>query len=270
MTTTIDDNSVVPDSTAIDDTDSTYTTSGEDIIEVDTSGGAVTVQLATADVKAGRTIEIIDDGSNAGTNNITVNTEGSETIGPGGASSKTIAVDDARIILESNGTNWNATNRNVERESVVTDQASIGQVVGRAESNNNQTVSTSTVTQVNLNIVNIEDTDILSVDTSNDKISVTTDGTYLIRGKLTWLGSTNWSSGDLTLARVSDDTNDVLKDDQRTPHPGVDESLGMNTSALYTVSGNTDFVLEAYHERGGDETIEARPKFVFLEVVRIG
>ena len=104
--------------TAIDDTDSPYTTQGEDIIEVDSSGGTVTVTLASADADAGRTITILDDGGNAATNTITVNTEGGETIDPDGDSSKTITVDHAAFTFEANGTNWNQTGANVEREQV--------------------------------------------------------------------------------------------------------------------------------------------------------
>jgi len=76
MTTTIDKNSVTTNPTSIDDTDSPYTTQNEQLIYVDTSNGAVTVELASTDVQNGFQTQIIDVGENAGTNNITIQTEG--------------------------------------------------------------------------------------------------------------------------------------------------------------------------------------------------
>lgn len=107
MTSILDSNSSVSDSTAIDDTDSPYTTQGENVIEVDTTTAAVTVTLASADAAdAGRLLRVLDVGDNAQTNTITVNTEGAETIDPGGASSETITTDGGSIIFEADGTDW--------------------------------------------------------------------------------------------------------------------------------------------------------------------
>jgi hypothetical protein len=96
------------DITSIDDGDSPYTTSGEDILLVDTSSGTVTVTLSTADVTADpeNRITIIDSGNNAGTNAITINTEGSANINPGGASSVSIDGDGQSRTLQADGTDW--------------------------------------------------------------------------------------------------------------------------------------------------------------------
>lgn len=83
---------------------SATTTSGEDTILADTSGGAFTVTLATSDVKAGRSIRVVDSGGAAGSNNITVAAEGGETInGPTGT---TIATNYGYREYESDGTAW--------------------------------------------------------------------------------------------------------------------------------------------------------------------
>lgn len=65
------------------------TTSGEEVLLVDTSGGRVTITLASADLSTGTFVTIVDVGGSAEQNPITVDTEGSENI-DGGAS---IAVD---------------------------------------------------------------------------------------------------------------------------------------------------------------------------------
>jgi len=81
-----------------------YTTADEELIPVDTTGGAVTITLASADVSSGNEIIIKDVGGTASTNNITVATEGSETIDANG--SITIDVDYGSIVVVGDGTNW--------------------------------------------------------------------------------------------------------------------------------------------------------------------
>lgn len=93
---------------SIDDGDSPYTTQGEAIIFVDTSSAAVTVELASNDVSEGKQIVVVDDADNAATNNITVSTEGGETINPDGDSTKTIAVDGASQAFRSDGSDWDS------------------------------------------------------------------------------------------------------------------------------------------------------------------
>lgn len=93
---------------SIDDTDSPYVTSGEEVVLVDSSAGAVTVQLATADLSGSASranfIQVIDVGGNAETNNVTVETEGTETID--GETSKTIRTDYGSLNFASDGSNW--------------------------------------------------------------------------------------------------------------------------------------------------------------------
>lgn len=105
----------------IDDTDSPYTTNGETQIYVDTSTAAVTVQLATADLAVGKSIDIYDDGNNAATNNITITTEGSATFVPGGVASLTIDTDGAYRQVRGGSTNWFADLK-AQRSAVATDE----------------------------------------------------------------------------------------------------------------------------------------------------
>jgi hypothetical protein len=87
--------------------DSVYTTEISDtFIHVTyTATGAVTVTLSTecANVE-GLPLHIKDAGGNAGTNNITIDTEGSETID--GSATVTISSNDDSVSLYSDGSNW--------------------------------------------------------------------------------------------------------------------------------------------------------------------
>jgi len=70
-----------------------------------TSTGAVTsLTLPTAQVVAGRKIIVKDSGGLAGTNNITIDTEGDETID--GAATLVINTNYSSKTIYCNGTNW--------------------------------------------------------------------------------------------------------------------------------------------------------------------
>jgi len=88
----------------------TFTASTDHYIGIDTASGAYTVTLSTTDAQDGREIVIHDQAGNASTNNITVDTEGTETInGPNvgfGNSSITIANSGDSATLRSDGTDW--------------------------------------------------------------------------------------------------------------------------------------------------------------------
>lgn len=79
-------------------------TTGETIIGVTSTAAARTITLATADVIAGRVIFIKDESGLAGTNNITIDTEGAELID--GAASIAITVNYGVLKVYSDGVNW--------------------------------------------------------------------------------------------------------------------------------------------------------------------
>ena len=68
-----------------------------------TATGTVTVTLPTAQVQAGRSLYIVDK-SDASANNITIATEGSETVD--GSATGTINTQYGHLHLVSDGTNW--------------------------------------------------------------------------------------------------------------------------------------------------------------------
>lgn len=79
-------------------------TVSEEIVGVDTGAGAVTATIASAVAEAGRQVVVTDVGGAAGTNAITVATEGTETID--GATSTSISSNYGEIRLVSDGVNW--------------------------------------------------------------------------------------------------------------------------------------------------------------------
>ena len=74
------------------------------VVPVDTSGSTVTITLASAAVADGVQVIVNDEQGNAGTNAITVDTEGGETID--GATSQTIGSNYGELRLYSDGSNW--------------------------------------------------------------------------------------------------------------------------------------------------------------------
>lgn len=82
-----------------------YTTARDDeIVGVDSSGGTVTITLDSASAADGHRKTIKDEAGSAGTNAITVDTEGSETID--GSSSVSISSNYGSVTVYSDGTNW--------------------------------------------------------------------------------------------------------------------------------------------------------------------
>lgn len=85
-------------------TTNTTISAANQIVGVDTSGGVVTITLASAMLAAGAWVVINDEGGAGGTNAVTIDTEGTETID--GGSSLTIGTNNGSVNVYSNGTNW--------------------------------------------------------------------------------------------------------------------------------------------------------------------
>ena len=80
------------------------TTDGRVMILADTSSNAITINLPAAATNSGRIIYIKDKGGNAGTNNITIDPDGSETIDGG----STVAINSnyGSMLILCDGTRW--------------------------------------------------------------------------------------------------------------------------------------------------------------------
>jgi len=84
-----------------------YTTSGEQLIFADSSGGPLTITLSEADLDNGSNVIIADSGGAAGTNNITIDTAGSSNIN--GANSILVENEYSAKAIGTDGTNWYTT-----------------------------------------------------------------------------------------------------------------------------------------------------------------
>jgi len=84
-------------------------TNGQRTIFTDVSGGALTVTLSNADTIEGKEITVVDSTGNAGTNNITVDTEGTQTIN--GDTDAIINDNFEALTFQSDGTNFFITSR---------------------------------------------------------------------------------------------------------------------------------------------------------------
>jgi hypothetical protein len=88
-------------------TAASVSSAGETIIGVTDTSAARVITLATADVKAGRVVIVKDESGGAGTNNITIATQGGEAIdGDTTDTALKITVAYGVVRLYSNGTNW--------------------------------------------------------------------------------------------------------------------------------------------------------------------
>ncbi|PSO43325.1 hypothetical protein BRC19_01065 [Candidatus Saccharibacteria bacterium QS_5_54_17] len=85
-------------------TSNTTITRENQIVGGDSSGGAFTITLGSGMVKDGAWLAIVDEGGSAGTNPITIDTEGSETIN--GNSSVSLSTNREAVVLFSDGTDW--------------------------------------------------------------------------------------------------------------------------------------------------------------------
>lgn len=83
---------------------SDYTTSGEQLLFVDTTSNPVTVTLSEADRDTGSNVIVVDSGGNAGANAITIATEGSATIN--GSNTSLIEDEYSAKAIASDGSNW--------------------------------------------------------------------------------------------------------------------------------------------------------------------
>ena len=85
-------------------TGAAYTVKAGDSLVGVNRAGAVTITLPTAEVRAGRVYTVKDESGSAASNNITVATEGSETID--GAATDTISENYGAKAYYSDGTDW--------------------------------------------------------------------------------------------------------------------------------------------------------------------
>jgi len=146
----------------------------------------------------------------------------------------------------------------IESASVSTTVASIGQVAAVAHPTSNQTFESGTSTKMAIDSVPIEDTDVLTVDTSTDEITVQKDGIYIISIEARWAGESGWSTGDK--ANLDVRINGLLSNNGDNPKVGTQSETVQNffvdrltqddiiTSTLFQTSGGSKQILGSVQE----------------------
>ena len=162
----------------------------------------------------------------------------------------------------------------VETESVTTEVASIGELVGSLRtdaSGDPQTIPHDTTTKVEYRAVNREDSDVVDVDVDNDEITIQEAGVYQIYARVYWDSDSNWSQGDRTDTSVfvngsSESTSRALVggDDLQTHDVTEIISLSENDTIDIRVSQESGDEIDLRQDAGGGVT-----RFRF-EVVRLG
>lgn len=157
-------------------------------------------------------------------------------------------------------------------DTLTTDVADINKMAAVASLGTDQTIGTGSVTQVNLDSQELEDnSDTVEVDTANNKLIIKRSGLYLIKASLTFQGSANWSLGDAVQVQIK--TGAGTESTARIPHTGANERTTLpQVWALFRESSpNTDVLLEAFHNRGGNETVgNTGTKETKLSVTKVG
>lgn len=247
----------------INDTDSPYTTSGEDVIYCDTSNGAVTVTLKTSDLSLGADIRVVNI---TGTNSVTVNTEGSATIDPGGASSVSITKAGWGVRFTGDGSNWDSSLVG-EFVETITDVLTANEQAAKIYATADQTISNTTVTTV---AFDAEDSsfspgNVMTADLPNNKITIEKNGTYAVKGALRYL-----SPGDGTRLTgiLKVDGSPVAEDNSV---PGGDQLVGFIVpSEVEITTAPADITYDTRHNKGQSADLSGAYQSVFLTVARLG
>ena len=104
----VNSGSLIRNHVAITDSNSPYTaTYTNSIISCDTTSGAITINLPAAgatNVGAGFVLTVKDQAGTTGSNNITLDPNGSETID--GSATAVMTVNWSSLTIYSNGSNW--------------------------------------------------------------------------------------------------------------------------------------------------------------------
>lgn len=252
--------------------DSPYVTQGESVLYVDTTNGTVTVTLSSEDAVDGNVVEIYDVGENAGTNAITIDTEGSETINPGGKSSITISLNGAYAKFKNRGGNW-FSDRHAQRDELdarllSSDEASISEVAALVYlSGSLQTVSTATVTKVQFDSIELEDVNVLDVDTTNNNITVQKAGTYFVSPQIKWNADTGWSTADYAELLVK--VNGAIVEEQYQRKVGTD-AQGVGRTYVGDLAVGDTITVAAYQDSGAGKDIANSQPDTRIQVGRLG
>lgn len=153
----------------------------------------------------------------------------------------------------------------VSSTAVSTEKIDIGNAAGSASLSSNQTISSGAATKVNLDTVDIEDADAVDVQTSNNRLQLQMDGTYLLTGFVRWDGG-SFSSGDITQSLIRVNGTNVVRKLHRMGG-AVDASY--QATIVQQISSNDVVELFVFQNSGSDQTISGATTDVKLQAVKL-
>jgi hypothetical protein len=170
---------------------------------------------------------------------------------------------------DETNTQWDFSSNDIQNVgSLDVDLSSVTEVAGRASLTTDQTVPSSTVTEVDLDSVNIEDTDIVTVDLPNNQISIAESGKYVVYGLLRFDGSNDWATGDRIQLRVN--VNGAKNIESNIHHGGTNEIISTDVQRMNILNSGDTLSLSVFHTSTSDEVLFGGSSAVALEVRRIG
>jgi len=205
---------------------SNTTTSGEELVLVDTSGGGVTITLATADVSEGNVVTVIDVAGSADANPITIDTEGGE--GVDGGSSETIDTQYGAAVVASDGVDWYTAGGG---------SSSSGGGSSVETKDDGQTVASTT------EVLNFGD-ELTATETSANEVTVDVDHDAPVPQEDVFEGN---FVGD-----VADADERVIGVDKLTPDEGAEVYKAvLTTEYAQAVASGVDLALVTFDNSGG-------------------
>ena len=189
---------------------------GDQIIGVNRAG-TVTITLPTAQLRSGRIYTIKDESGAASANNITIATEGAETID--GSATDTISEDYGAKAYYSDGTNWftvqlllaapvahiNTTGKTIDdHHTEAHDQANHTVQTCRVTHSADQSISGFTL--LAFDTERFDNDAMHDVSTNNSRITFKTAGKYLVIGNVEWKNTpvTSYRSARIRLNGITD------------------------------------------------------------------
>lgn len=187
----------------------------------------------------------------------------------------TIGIENGDLYLEVEDGVIDGRNSAIENlASVSTEVVSIGNIVCELRwsgSGDSQEIPDETMTKVEWDTIDIEDSDVIEADLDNDEVIVKGEGRYLTSAQVGWEGG-SFSTGDLIRCSIFQNGSRQSLYDGRKSGDGFESSFAPPTVLDLSES---DTISVRVEQRSGDtqrlnSDSSAAPDFGIFTVVRVG
>lgn len=155
----------------------------------------------------------------------------------------------------------------IDATALSTDTTSIDQLAAQLLKRSDQTISNNTLTKVTFDSAGLQSQDVLTVDTTNNKIVVDDGGTYLIHAQCRWADPTQ----DVRVkAQISINGGELRQSFNESLFDGASREQIQTAPAVDTLSQGDEIEFFVEQQGSGDETIDGRNDNTHLTVIRLG